>query len=230
MAATLGTLNPFRWRGYVYDVETNLYYLRSRYYSPPWHRFINADSTLGKPGSLLGHNVFAYCKNNPVNRVDKGGRSSIGITAYYQWEQHAPSLLMADGPLPFDDAVAVGGLVVVGGGFIADGVVNIFNSIFNNKNNRLPPSSKVTVDIDHIMEEHSASGGGDPGKDRFPPDMSKSDILKATIEAYEAARIIKEQFDNTNGLRYFLEGPFDTRIIQMWYWVPIETIKSVCPK
>ena len=34
LASTLGTLNPFRYRGYVYDEETNLYYLRSRYYHP----------------------------------------------------------------------------------------------------------------------------------------------------------------------------------------------------
>ena len=30
MAATLGTRNPFRYRGYIYDEETELYYLRSR--------------------------------------------------------------------------------------------------------------------------------------------------------------------------------------------------------
>ena len=30
MASTLGTLNPLRYRGYVYDQETGLYYLRSR--------------------------------------------------------------------------------------------------------------------------------------------------------------------------------------------------------
>lgn len=34
MASTLGTVQPFRYRGYVYDVETGLYYLRSRYYNP----------------------------------------------------------------------------------------------------------------------------------------------------------------------------------------------------
>ena len=32
MAGTLGVLQPFRYRGYVYDDETGLYYLRSRYY------------------------------------------------------------------------------------------------------------------------------------------------------------------------------------------------------
>ncbi len=40
----LGKGNPFRYRGYVYDDETKLYYLRSRYYNPAWGRFINADS------------------------------------------------------------------------------------------------------------------------------------------------------------------------------------------
>ena len=87
LAAPLGTLNPFRWRGYVYDVETNLYYLRSRYYSPPWHKFLNADSTLGKPGQLLGHNVFAYCRNNPVNYHDPSGKFtySYGIEGEAAW-------------------------------------------------------------------------------------------------------------------------------------------------
>ena len=33
MAGTLGTVQPFRYRGYVYDEETGLYYLRSRYYN-----------------------------------------------------------------------------------------------------------------------------------------------------------------------------------------------------
>ncbi|MEG2267834.1 MAG: RHS repeat-associated core domain-containing protein [Acinetobacter sp.] len=47
----LATLNPFRYRGYVYDTETGLYYLRSRYYNPDWGRFINSDNLLG-PGIL----------------------------------------------------------------------------------------------------------------------------------------------------------------------------------
>ena len=44
LAATLGTIQPFRYRGYVYDVETGLYYLRSRYYNPNWQRFVNEDA------------------------------------------------------------------------------------------------------------------------------------------------------------------------------------------
>ena len=30
----IGIINPFRYRSYYYDNETNLYYLNSRYYSP----------------------------------------------------------------------------------------------------------------------------------------------------------------------------------------------------
>ena len=43
LAASLGEINPFRYRGYVFDQETGLYYLRSRYYNPNICRFVNAD-------------------------------------------------------------------------------------------------------------------------------------------------------------------------------------------
>ena len=36
LAETLGKVQPFRYRGYVFDEETGLYYLRSRYYNPRW--------------------------------------------------------------------------------------------------------------------------------------------------------------------------------------------------
>lgn len=47
--------------------------MQSRYYNPEWGRFINADSLGGKVGELLSHNVFTYCKNNPVNFSDPNG-------------------------------------------------------------------------------------------------------------------------------------------------------------
>ncbi|AOR23440.1 RHS repeat-associated core domain-containing protein [Clostridium taeniosporum] len=72
---SIGYKNPYRYRGYRYDTETGLYYLQSRYYNPEWGRFINADSEGGTVGELLSHNVFAYCGNNPVNRLDPDGRA-----------------------------------------------------------------------------------------------------------------------------------------------------------
>ena len=73
MATTLGTLNPLTYRGYVYDHETGLYYLQSRYYNPEWGRFLNADALVSTGQGLLGNNMFAYCGNNPVNCCDPCG-------------------------------------------------------------------------------------------------------------------------------------------------------------
>ena len=73
LASTLGIANPLRYRGYVYDTETGLYYLQSRYYNPEIGRFINADSFASTGQGLLGNNMFAYCRNNAVCRVDVSG-------------------------------------------------------------------------------------------------------------------------------------------------------------
>ena len=43
---SIGAQNPLRYRGYIYDSETGLYYLQSRYYDPAVHRFINADNRI----------------------------------------------------------------------------------------------------------------------------------------------------------------------------------------
>ena len=74
MASTLGVHNPLRYRGYVYDTETTLYYLQSRYYNPAMGRFISADSYPTTGQGLLGNNMFAYCGNNPTIRIDSSGQ------------------------------------------------------------------------------------------------------------------------------------------------------------
>ena len=72
----IANLNPFRYRSYYYDQETNLYYLNSRYYDPQTGRFINADSINElQPTQINGLNLFAYCLNNPVMMIDDSGRS-----------------------------------------------------------------------------------------------------------------------------------------------------------
>ena len=76
----MGTLNPLRYRGYVYDRETGLYYLQSRYYNPEWGRFLNADTFVSTGQGLLGNNMFAYCNNNPVMGCDPCG------TCIHNWK------------------------------------------------------------------------------------------------------------------------------------------------
>ena len=73
MASTLGSHNPLRYRSYVYDQESGLYYLQSRYYDPNIGRFINADALITTGQGLLGNNMFAYCNNNPVLYSDRYG-------------------------------------------------------------------------------------------------------------------------------------------------------------
>ena len=70
----IGHKNPFRYRGYYYDTETGLYYLKSRYYDPETCRFINMDSVeYADPTYLHGLNLYAYCNNNPIMYVDPNG-------------------------------------------------------------------------------------------------------------------------------------------------------------
>ena len=70
---SIAKLNSLRYRGYCGDTETQWYYLQSRYYDPITRRFINADSLASTGQGILGTNMFAYCGNNPVVRVDKNG-------------------------------------------------------------------------------------------------------------------------------------------------------------
>ena len=77
MAATLGTTNPLRYRGYVYDTEYELYYLQSRYYDPEIGRFLNADAFASTGQGFVGNNMFAYCGNNPVLYLDSNGKRFI---------------------------------------------------------------------------------------------------------------------------------------------------------
>ena len=92
LAETLGKVQPFRYRGYVFDEETGLYYLRSRYYNPKWGRFVNADSYIGKM-TMLSHNLFLYCHNSPIFRIDASGCEDTTPAP-------TPSALPQETPLP----------------------------------------------------------------------------------------------------------------------------------
>ena len=102
LASTLGTLNPFRYRGYVYDEESNLYYLRSRYYLPSVSRFINRDELIGT-AKVGEHNLFAYCCNNPVDKMDLFGKTGVDakfdayLSQYYHMSLHDYRSVVIDG-------------------------------------------------------------------------------------------------------------------------------------
>ena len=77
MAASLGKDNPYRFKGYYYDEETGMYYLKSRYYQPEICRFISADNEdvlIDTHVDLANKNLYLYCDNNPILKADEEGQ------------------------------------------------------------------------------------------------------------------------------------------------------------
>ena len=90
LAETLGKVQPFRYRGYVFDEETGLYYLRSRYYNPRWGRFVNEDL-------FLSRGVYSYCMNSPICMVDTSGKEPTYVSSLSELDECLYQYLLAGG-------------------------------------------------------------------------------------------------------------------------------------
>ena len=67
-SCSLAKINPFKYKGYYYDDETQLYWVSSRYYSPEFGRFLQvSDVSELNPHSINGLNLYAYANNNPIS-------------------------------------------------------------------------------------------------------------------------------------------------------------------
>ena len=79
----VGSLNPFRYRGYYMVSCIGLYYLTTRFYDYTTGRFLNADvpSICFDDGLTLpeGCNLYSYCHNNPISYVDPTGHFALII-------------------------------------------------------------------------------------------------------------------------------------------------------
>ena len=144
LASTLGTVQPFGYRGYVYDEETGLYYLRSRYYNPTWCRFVNADDIVENLTVYIGCNQFAYCINNPVFRIDEAGTQSLAAPVWDFIKQNGAQYAMADGMLPIGDTIVAGAFIAAGCLSLVDAGISIYNSIFNSPTT-VPALSKKSI-------------------------------------------------------------------------------------
>lgn len=70
-------INPYRYRGYRYDEESNLYYLQSRYYDPEIGRFISMDDvSFISTDDDVTINLYAYALNNPIMLIEPSGNLS----------------------------------------------------------------------------------------------------------------------------------------------------------
>ncbi len=102
MKDTLGALNPFRYRGYVYDEETGVYYLCSRYYDCRIARFLCTDIKIPQIGLVAPHNLFSYCDNQPVSYSDDEGTEKTLVIYYYFKGSQTPLHLEAYNSPYFD--------------------------------------------------------------------------------------------------------------------------------
>ena len=135
----LAEVNPLRYRGYYYDSETGFYYLRSRYYDPENHRFINADVYTSTDSSdAIACNMFAYCRNNPVLAADENGEwLNIVVGAIVGAVVNTVSAVIQQKPI---DEIIVsvvcgavsGGLTAMGFGAAVGAVTSFVDSAYSN--------------------------------------------------------------------------------------------------
>ncbi|THF81684.1 S8 family serine peptidase [Cohnella fermenti] len=77
-----GTINsPFRYAGYQYDDESDLYYLNARYYDPKIARFLSEDTYRGQANDPLSLNMYTYVHNEPMMYWDPTGHAEANTNA-----------------------------------------------------------------------------------------------------------------------------------------------------
>ena len=109
-AGFIGNINPIRYRGYYFDKDLGLYWLKTRFYDPQTGRFISPDSVeYLDPETLGGINLYAYCNNNPVMNVDPDGT----MPKWLKWTLIGVAVVSA----------AVVAAVTMGPGVLLDGAV-----------------------------------------------------------------------------------------------------------
>ncbi|MDE7164284.1 MAG: hypothetical protein K2O04_02525 [Clostridiales bacterium] len=137
---SVGSQNPIRYRGYYWDREFKLYYLKSRYYDPEVGRFISPDSIeYLDPASISGMNLYAYCGNNPVMNVDNGGNSwSSFWNDVGNWFLDTGLKILA---CTTSVAEIIGGVALtavgagtIGGGLVTAGITSLIGGFVNEAN------------------------------------------------------------------------------------------------
>ena len=119
-SSSIAAKNPYKYRGYYYDSEIGLYYLKTRYYDPNVGRFINADGYISTGQGLIGYNMYAYCNNNPIMYVDPNGESATAVAA-------TTGLIL--GKCILIVAGFVGAVIVIGA--LIDATIDVVNAIQN---------------------------------------------------------------------------------------------------
>jgi RHS repeat-associated protein len=207
-SAIVRNYNPFRYRGYFYDTETQLYYLQSRYYNPAWGRFLNSDKSeviTATPMSLTDKNLYAYCDNNPITRKDEDGDfwnvligAGIGalinvgvnyITAKMDGQDYTWKNLVVDAACGAITGAAAASGIPVAGQAIVGAVVGFGGSVASDVLN-----GETEIDVTKAIN-YAASGalGGLMGGNgiRFGNSMQFGNILTGKLTSEIVPAVIK---------------------------------------
>lgn len=213
-SGTLADVNPLRYRGYVFDAETGLYYLNSRYYDPANRRMLSPDdlSLLNSSQfALVDKNLFSYCDNNAVVRKDADG-------AFWDTVLDAASVvgdiveIAANPANPIAwaslaaDAVSLAVPCVTGGGTIVRVVANGDNIMDVTKyvDDIIDASKTIKSTSEHGMELHHLY---DPIKDLA------QGLDKRFNKALEGTRLRPDAIDNAHKVIYELK-PYNRRALK----------------
>ena len=221
-------INPLRYRGYVYDSETGLYYVSSRYYDPEIGRWINADGQLSGVGEeLLGYNLFAYCFNNPVNMGDPSGNwpkwlsgalNVLGGVA----QMAAGAALGAFASWTGIGAVAAGLLIVNGAAATVQGVGQIVNYV--TKSNVMREDNIVRTGVQEVGRVIGGDSGSKVAGGVYDVTVAVANIYAGKVNLQQAGILpIKVNINNVvnNPLDEFVTiGPADGVIEQYCRTIP----------
>ena len=197
MASTLGTLNPFRYRGYVYDEETGLYYLRSRYYNPKWGRFINGDL-------IVSGNMFRYCYNCLPTLKD-----STGLEPEEAFDWNKTTYALPDDQLSAEDKFFNENYLLRIAYYLMAPEDYAYSADFLNKEAKYDTCGNALlrageIDCSHLMYEVTQSGSITSRKRYLLPDrnkgiLSSKDGKLLDVELKQGMEVFKSSGNNKQG-------------------------------
>ena len=196
--------NPYTYRSYFYDSDTEMYFLKSRYYNPELCRFINADGIVNANQDILGNNLYAYCSNNPVKFCDPSGQSiALLMTAII------PACIIA--------CVAIIGIIGIASAMdntaISVGIGNVIDNI----------SSNASVAVDNIKNKSQSKKNSKvkSNTDTSSIPRSKNQRPKAIFPVnpydFSPKGLVRLEFKGTsNGRIIKWKDPFNNAIVFEW--------------
>ena len=148
----LGMKNPFRYRSYYYDEETELYYLNYRYYNPKIGRFINSDGIINANNDIISFNLFNYTSNNYNNYTDYNGCNAEALP-WNNLKDLVGAIASGASALVAGAAAVVSSPAVVGAALVAGTAVAIGMTAGYSKDNNSNEDKKVKHSVYALVDE-----------------------------------------------------------------------------